>query len=312
MNKKTTLLLTGLFFAASLAAQVKTFNLTMSGGNFMGTPIPDYTKWYYFSFEKGDTVGASAAVLTEVNPGSNIGTEAINAEWKARLDWDIAFHAGDVRTNSGSAGSGAAGSLKIAEDSLASDALEEAFNNLTEAPADSAYAADTLLTGSFIFGMTSMPPLRTTQLSASAAVNGWATVGMSENRETPTIAIFKTTAGDYVKVYLKRFFDADGNPGFLEFDYAFIPLAGGNAGVPSMETAGLAVYSDPVSGSLTVDLPAGTETADVAIYSFTGLPVKQIKANARRTVVSLSGLAKGVYIVKIGSAKFYQARKIVI
>jgi hypothetical protein len=312
MNKKTTLFLTGLFFAASLAAQVKTFNLTISGGAFMGTPIPDYTKWYYFSFEKGDTVGASDAVLEEVNPGSNIGAEVINTEWKARSDWDIAFHAGDVRTNGGSSGNGAAGSLKIAEDSLTSDALAEIFDNLTEAPADSAYAADTLLAGSFIFGMTSMPPLRTAQLSASAAVNGWATVGMSENRETPTVAIFKTTGGDYVKVYLKRFFDADGQPGFLNFDYAFIPLADGNAGVPVKETDGFAVSLDPVSGSLTVDLPAGTQTADVAIYSFTGLPVKQITAQGSRTVVSLSGLAKGVYVVKVASAKFCQARKIVI
>ncbi|MDR3340343.1 MAG: HmuY family protein, partial [Candidatus Symbiothrix sp.] len=249
MNTKITFLLLSLFLMTSLSAQVRTFNLDINGGDYAGSPIPDYTKWYYFSFEQGDTIGTSKAELGTTVGG--IGTEVINAEWKARTDWDIAFHAGDVRTNSGLAGNGAAGSLKIA-DATGDTPTSEVFANLTAAP-NATYPEDGILTGTFIFGMTSMPPLRTTQLSASAATNGWAVIGMGGNTEKPTVVVFKTTSGKYVKVHLKKFFDADGKPGFLEFDYETIAS---ETGISTIGTEKIALYPNPVSDVLNVQTPS--------------------------------------------------------
>jgi hypothetical protein len=303
MNKKITVLLTGLLFATALTAQVQTIRLDISGGDFMGSPIPDYTRWYYFSFAQGDTIGSSTAVLENVNPG-NIGTEVIDADWQARSDWDIAFHAGDIRTNSGASGNGAAGSLKIA-DATGETPLDAVFDNLTAAP-NEAYAPDEVLTGTFIFGMAGMPPLRTTQLSASAATNGWAALGMGSNVENATVAVFKTTDGKYAKVHLKRFFDDEGNPGFLEFDYAWIDAA---TGIPSIEAARIDVYPNPVSDVLNVTVP---EKATISLYTLGGSLVKEVKAQPGRISIPVSAWAKGFYIVKITTAGQSLTRKIAV
>jgi len=308
--KKVTFSVFGLFLIAGLAAQVKTFQLEASGGAFMGSPIPDYTQWYYFSFERGDTIGTSAGALENVNQG-NIGSEVINAEWKARTDWDIAFHATDIRTNSGISGNGAAGSLFIA-DTLSTTPLNEVFADLNEAPADT-YAADEILSGSFIFGMTSMPPLRTAQLSASAAANGWVSFGMGASGENPKVIVFKTATGKYAKVYLKQFFDENGMPGHIEFDYLYQPDGSRDltetTAIPTINQAKSAVYPNPVSDVLFVDLQ---EKASVFVYNITGSVVKQVGAQSGLVSIPLSDLAKGTYIVKINSAKAIQAQKIVV
>jgi hypothetical protein len=300
-----------LFFLAatsSLTAQVVTYRLNISGGNFMGSLIPDYTKWYYFSFEKGDTIGSSEAVLENVNPGQT-GTEVINAEWKARTDWDIAFHATDIRTNSGESGDGIAGSLLplFSEDDYLR--LDEIFPNLAEAPEDD-YVADEILTGSFIFGMTSMPPLRTAQLSASAAAAGWAAVAMDGNVEYPRILFFKTATGKYAKVYLKHFFDEEGVPGKIEFDYAYQPdgsrsfSTGTHAAPLPLQTSALSVSS---SGGILQILSDGH--IDATVYNLTGAVVKRLKGQDE---VSIYGLPTGIYIVRATAGSEYLTQKVVV
>lgn len=54
----------------------------------------DYAKWVYFSFEKGAIV------------------ELSEAEAKTSLDWDLAFHRYDIRTNSGKSGQGQGGAAR--------------------------------------------------------------------------------------------------------------------------------------------------------------------------------------------------------
>ncbi|MDR2868182.1 MAG: T9SS type A sorting domain-containing protein [Bacteroidales bacterium] len=286
-------------------AQVQTVRFDLSGGIFMGDPIPDYTKWYYFSFSEGDTIGSSAGTLENVNPG-NVGTEVINADWKARTDWDIAFHATDIRTNSGASGNGNAGSLKIADTTTVAD-LATLFTDLTEAP-DATYKADEMLTGTFIFGMTGMPPLRTTQISASAAAIGWATMGMNGDKEVPTVMVFKTADDRYVKVLLRRFFDDDGKPGVIEFDYEYIPLT---VAIATVETSAVKLYPNPVSNYLTVELTAN-ESAHIAIYSLTGALVSQLNTTDKYVQIPVSDWAKGSYIVKVNTRNSQQSYKIVI
>ncbi|GHT13619.1 hypothetical protein FACS189426_18780 [Bacteroidia bacterium] len=309
--KKITLVLLSVLLAVNLTAQVQTFRLDISGGAFMGSPIPDYTRWYYFSFEKGDTIGTSAVVLENIN-GGQIGTEVIDAAWKARTDWDMAFHATDIRTNSGASGTGESASLLIA-DTLSTTPLADVFTNLSEAPAEG-YVADEVLSGTFIFGMTSMPPLRTTQLSASKAAQGWAAFGMGASGENPKVIVFKTATGKYAKVYLKQFIDKEEQkPGYIEFDYVYQPDGSryftNTAGISTTPSPMIAVYPNPVSDVLNIEV---AEKSDIVIYNLTGTIVKQRKAQSGRVSIPVSDLVKGSYIVKVSSNKTSQAHKIII
>ncbi|MDR2120923.1 MAG: hypothetical protein LBP64_08660 [Tannerella sp.] len=303
MNKKITFSLLGILLVASMSAQVKTCHLNISGGNYKGAPVPDYTRWYYFSFAQGDTIGSSAAVLTDVG-SSRAGAEVIDEAWKARTDWDIAFHACDIRTNGGDAGSGQAGALLVADTSSAAP-LADVFAALHEAPA-AQYAPDELLTGTFIFGMEFMPPLRATQLLASAAAHGWATVGMEGSAESPRIIVFKTAGGEYVKVHLKKFVDADGNPGFIEFDYASIPPAEG-MGIETPPAAAATVYS--ADGALYVDAAGRT---DVYVYTVSGALAAHVRVQAGRTPIPVQAPTEGVYIVKTVSDGAVSTQKVVL
>jgi hypothetical protein len=291
---------------SNLDAQIKTYQLDINSGSFMGSPIPDYTKWYYFSFEKGDTIGSSEAVLINVNPGQQ-GTEEINADWKARTDWDIAFHATDIRTNSGASGSGEGGSRLpvIAEGD--NRPLDEIFRTLAEAPADG-YAADEELEGTFIFAMTSMPPLRTARLSASAAAAGWAAVAMGGNEENPRILLIKTATGKYAKVHLKSFFGEDDAPGKIVFDYFYQADGSRNLSTPSytlpVQSTALSIFAS--EEGLQIE---GEGSLEATVYNLTGMAVKQLKGQAS---LNVSGLAKGIYIVRVNAASGRLTQKVFV
>ncbi|GHT21020.1 hypothetical protein AGMMS4957_09190 [Bacteroidia bacterium] len=310
-TKKISLSLLSLSLAVNLTAQVQTFRLDISGGAFMGSPIPDYTQWYYFSFAQGDTIGKSLAVLENVN-GGQIGSEVIDAAWSARTDWDIAFHATDIRTNSGASGTGISASLLIA-DTLSAIPLADVFANLSEAPA-AGYVADEVLSGTFIFEMASMPPPRTMQLSASKAAQGWATFGMGASGENPKVLVFKTATGKYAKVYLKQFMDKEEQkPGYIEFDYVYQPDGSRNftntTGISTVPSPTIAIFPNPVSEVLNVEV---AEKSDIAIYNLTGTIVQQKKAQTGTVSIPVSNLEKGVYIVKVSSDKSNQTQKIIV
>ena len=221
-----------LFLAGSAMADEFTYNGLYAGTvNVMGTQmeLPDFTKWHYFAFDEANGVvfkGTSDFQLENLSPAQT-GTEVINAEWQARTDWDIAFHAYDVRTNSGIAGNGRAGAAFIADSASSGGTLAQVYAGLAEAP-DIAYPADAVANGAFYFSFAAMPPMRATSLSVSAATRKAAEGGASADFSAlamaggptvnPMVVVFKTTTGKYVKAYLKQFIE-NGKPGFLRFDY---------------------------------------------------------------------------------------------
>lgn len=316
--KKFTLAVLCMFLGANVIAQVNTFTYDLSGVGFMGTAGANYTQWHYFSFEEGKVIGTSDAVIENVT-GSNVGTEAIDADWKARTDWDIAFHATDIRTNSGLSGDGDAGCVKIA-DATINTSLSDVFDDLTEAPANG-YTADETLTGTFIFGMTSMPPLRTTTLSLCSATNGWAVVGMSGNTENPTVVVFRTATGKYAKVHLKKFFGdgSENSPavGHFVMDYVYQSDGSRSFGTPqtiaSTNADKFSVYPNPVSEVLNIDLRDMEGNAVITIYGYTGIIVKQLNVKAGQIeTLSVTDMAKGTYIVKVNTDKESYTNKIVV
>ncbi|MDR1757440.1 MAG: HmuY family protein [Bacteroidales bacterium] len=59
----------------------------------------DFESWHYFSFKTGAEV-----------PQSEVGDYEAS---KQKTNWDIAFHRGDIRTNSGASGMGQGGAIKL-------------------------------------------------------------------------------------------------------------------------------------------------------------------------------------------------------
>jgi hypothetical protein len=309
------------------AVEFKYDSLYAGKVSVMGAPmeLPDFGRWHYFAFDEKQGVilkGTSAFELADVNPGK-VGTEKVNAEWKARTDWDFAFHAYDLRTNSGASGNGSAGAVFIADAaSAAGRPLAEVYAALTKAPATN-YAADAAAAGTYYLSLTSgMPPLRATTLSVCSAVRKAAegASGASADFSTlpmqgaptdnPVIIVLKTVAGKYVKIYLKQFVEG-GKPGILKFDYEFIPF-GGTTGVATAVSESVTLSPNPVSDVLRVSLPGSTEAAGIAVYNLSGSLVKELKAQAGVTEIPVAGWAKGVYVVKVDSEEGSVVQRIVV
>jgi hypothetical protein len=281
----------------------------------MGTPmkLPDFSTWHYFSFDEEYGVvlkGTSDFKLENINAGG-IGTEVIDVAWQARTDWDFAFHATDIRTNSGAAGNGNAGAVFITDEASANGvALSEIYAMLIEAP-NVEYAADEILSGTYFLSLTAgMPPHRTTTLSVCGATkasqtgasDNFATLAMSGGAtENPMIVVFKTTKGKYVKVYLKQFVSEDKEPGILAMDYEFISLAGGS-GIDNTNNVKFNIYPNPATEALNVELNEAENNSTIVIYSLTGICVKQVSAKAGVNTISVNDLSVGTYFVKAGSA----------
>jgi hypothetical protein len=152
-----------------------------------------FSRWFYFSFETGETVGVGAA------------TAEADAAWKVRADWDIAFHAGDVRTNSGASGLGQGGVCPTGM---------TLFDQVQEAPAEG-YTVDT--EGQI---MASMPPTYLTCGLNAAFV--WTVQEGMNYVVVPEVFVVRTAAGKYVKVLLSAIKDNRGITGVITMEYSFL------------------------------------------------------------------------------------------
>jgi hypothetical protein len=254
--------------------------------NVMGSVmnVPDFGKWYYFSFKTGTVIGTSDFTLENLT-GGNVGTEVPSLEWAARTDWDIAFHATDIRTNG-------AKTVLIA-DATSTTPLADVYADLTEAPADG-YAADEMVEGTFVQSMASMPPPHATQMSICKATHGWATIGMSGNGVNPMVVVFELANGKYMKVYLKDFFDEDDIPGYIDLEYAEIS-APTTSGINDYTKATFNMYPNPATETIHVEL---VESANVVIYNLSGAVVKQFLAQEGVNSISIDNLSAGIYFIK--------------
>lgn len=169
--------------------------------------ISDHTKWYYFSFEKGEFVGEGSAL-------PEVGDDKI---WKARTDWDIAFHRQNVRTNGGTSGNGKSAVIKISNKKL---------SDIKEVPADSTFVVDEMSkvivnTGHpFVYKPSSINPV----------ADKWATFKHNPGRTGGTwsvnnkdVFIIKTTNGKYVKLQFVNFLNKADESGHITFKYVYQP-----------------------------------------------------------------------------------------
>lgn len=153
----------------------------------------DYSKWVYFSFEKGAVV--------------SIG----DGQFQQSIDWDIAFHRNDVRINSGLSGPGNGGAQTAAVHELA---------QVTEAP-QGGYVEDALKS---IMVKFQLPVPLFEDQPASAEID-WLSVDTSNPPPKYTlhdkVFLVKTAQGKYAKLKFKSYLSDLNETMVIKFDYVY-------------------------------------------------------------------------------------------
>lgn len=149
-----------------------------------------YKDWVYFSFVSGDSVAV--------------------ADPKNSLDWDIAFHRYDMRTNGGASGSGNAGVIKRPEEDLS------AVFTLPQ----TGYEADK--TDSVNYA--GMPPVNTAD-SRNLVLSQYMEVD-TENMPPqyklyPNVFVVRTAKGRYAKLRFTDYRNDKNVKGHIEIEYIY-------------------------------------------------------------------------------------------
>ncbi len=157
--------------------------------------VKSYTEWVYFSFSTGDVVEVT--------------------DFQNDLNWDIAFHRGDVRLNGGASGKGKAEAINTGKVGF------DGWNAVTEAP-QSGYAKDEV--GMITIAFTGAGIVEEEQ-PFSQTLSGWITIDTSNPPPVYTphdkIFVIKTADGKYVKIWLYDYKDEKLAAGFVSFRYQY-------------------------------------------------------------------------------------------
>ncbi|MDL2297399.1 HmuY family protein [Bacteroidales bacterium OttesenSCG-928-B11] len=153
-----------------------------------------FSDWKYFSFETGKEVSAADVGDYESS--------------KFKMNWDIAFHRGDIRTNSGASGNGKGGALKGNGAKLADIitiptegyAVDEEAEIMIEMSADGYRTQSKNTVLATWYSSEGMPPVY--------VVNDY-------------VYVVKTADGKYAKVKFTDYTDDAGAGGHISFSYQY-------------------------------------------------------------------------------------------
>lgn len=181
-----------------------------AGSNGNDNPISkvidtkDYTQWTYFSFEKG-------IIGTYTEDGF---------DYKNSLDWDIAFHRWDIRTNSGLSGKGKGG------------ALETKFTTLSARELSNAGGLGSFTTDEMIKTYMAPPNMQAeddntdqrVDVPANTVLGKWLTVTMSmpPKREiNNNVFIVRTANGEFAAIKFTNYMNEKAESGYVNFSYLY-------------------------------------------------------------------------------------------
>lgn len=149
-----------------------------------------YTEWVYFSFSQN-------AIVTISNPETS-------------LDWDIAFHRGDVKLNGGASGVGSGAAIKT---------TSKNWDEITNAPT-SGYVNDSI--GKIVTSFTGSGVTEEDQ-PFSQTVSTWLTIDISNPPPVYIVNnwvyVVKNANGNYVKLQMYDNKNATGSSGYISFKY---------------------------------------------------------------------------------------------
>ena len=165
-------------------------------------------------------------------------------------------------------------------------------------------------------------------LSAQTTHNlGWANDGSSDNQqitiEVGDTIIWTWGAGTHnlratsgTESFDSGFFTGAGNTFTYTFnqvgstDYVCDPHAGNmNGTVTVTSTAGISennllsfeMYPNPVSDVLNIQLPTGTEKAEVSVFDYTGRLVSSKTISSNDTGIDVQQISKGIYMIRVAT-----------
>jgi hypothetical protein len=184
-----------------------------------------YTQWNFFSLSKGELVGSCDA-----------GNADEYESWRNRLDWDLAFHRQDVKTNSGASGIGKGGIL-LGRD-FGDNPVD--FDAVTEAPTDG-YEVDLFEENAIIYDMSKMMEgiIGYQNTGLAQPPKRWAVLVDMMNSKweyVNKVFIVRTANGKYAKVYFKDFKSAAGASGTITMQYVYQSDGSGNLDMEKNET----------------------------------------------------------------------------
>ena len=93
-------------------------------------------------------------------------------------------------------------------------------------------------------------------------------------------------------------------------DYVCDPHAGNmNGTVTVTSTAGISennllsfeMYPNPVSDLLNIQLPSGTEKAEVSVFDYTGRLVSSKTISSNDTAIDVQKISKGIYMIRVAT-----------
>lgn len=150
----------------------------------------DYTTWTYFSFEKG-------VIGTYTEEGF---------DYKNRLDWDLAFHRWDVRTNGGLSGKGSGGAAKSSDGTFTTDQLIKTYMNAPHMSEE--------VTGD-----------QRVEVPANTELAQWMTVTMTSIPPTYKLAdnvfLVKAANGKLAAVKFTNYMNDKAEKGYAVFEYVY-------------------------------------------------------------------------------------------
>jgi hypothetical protein len=161
------------------------------------------TTWHYFSFKDSTVIGSGEE------------TEADNATWFARKDWDIAICRYKIRTNSGLATTvGSKGGVFTCSASVTFDAL-------TTVPDTAVFVTDQTVAESGMSGTTNV--IKSTAQVIQYKTNEDGSLVMPPVYLQSPVYLFKTADGKNIyKLNFTQYLNESGTAGQVIFDYAIL------------------------------------------------------------------------------------------
>ena len=109
--------------------------------------------------------------------------------------------------------------------------------------------------------------------------------------------IFSASAGSLSVIYAKgtstSYAYHGGNRGFTTLSVTL--------GISENKLLSFEMYPNPVSDVLNIQLPTGTDKAEVGVYDYTGRLVSTKTVSSNDSTLDVQNISKGIYIIRVAT-----------
>jgi hypothetical protein len=83
--------------------------------------------------------------------------------------------------------------------------------------------------------------------------------------------------------------------------YGTVTVTSSTAGIYENKLLSFEMYPNPVSDKLNIQLPSGSEKAEVSIFDYTGRLVSSKTISSNDTSIDVQSISNGIYIIRVAS-----------